>query len=307
VPPNKVIDLMALLGDTIDNIPGAKGIGEKGATELIQKYGTVENTLAHADEVPNKRYREALQQQKEQVLMSKQLATIETEVPLELELDKLKICDPNPTELIALYKELGFNSLLKELLASGAMEKSFAASAAGNGSASAAVATVEKRDYVQFANAEDLSSYLKKLPPKAPLSLWLNLDGGGRESEGFGTHLAGIELSSKAGEGRAIWADEKGEALKALQSILADEKRRKIVHDPKLFQLLAGKVEKIEHATQLYDYLLRPTTAKHDFADVAFRHFNVPMGGGAGERADYLQRLAPVLRKPVAEQGLEEV
>jgi len=307
VPPNKVIDLMALLGDTIDNIPGAKGIGEKGATELIQKYGTVENTLAHADEVPHKRYREALQQQKEQVLMSKQLATIETEVPLELELDKLKICDPNPTELIALYKELGFNSLLKELLASGAMEKSFAASAAGNGSASAAVATVEKRDYVQFANAEDLSSYLKKLPPKAPLSLWLNLDGGGRESEGFGTHLAGIELSSKAGEGRAIWADEKGEALKALQSILADEKRRKIVHDPKLFQLLAGKVEKIEHATQLYDYLLRPTTAKHDFADVAFRHFNVPMGGGAGERADYLQRLAPVLCKQVEERGLAEV
>ena len=52
---------MALLGDTIDNIPGAKGIGEKGATELIQKFGTVENALAHAHEVPNKRYREALE------------------------------------------------------------------------------------------------------------------------------------------------------------------------------------------------------------------------------------------------------
>jgi DNA polymerase-1 len=307
VPPNKVIDLMALLGDAIDNIPGAKGIGEKGATELIQKYGTVENTLAHADEVPNKRYREALQLQKEQVLMSKQLAAIETEVPLELELDKLKICDPNPAELIALYKELGFNSLLKELLASRAMEKSFVASAAGNGSSSLGVAAIEKKDYVQFANAQELSGYLKKLPPKAPLSLWLNLDGGGRESEGFGTHLAGIEFSSKAGEGRAIWADEKGEALQELQSILADGKRRKIVHDPKLFQLLAGKAEKIEHATQLYDYLLRPTTAKHDFADLVFRNFNVPMGGGAGERADYLQRIAPVLRKQVDEQGLAEV
>ena len=81
----------------------------------------------------------------------------------------------------------------------------------------------------------------------------------------------------------------------------------KIVHDPKLFQLLAGNLEKIEHATQLYDYLLRPTTAKHDFADVIFRSFNVPLGGGAGERADYLQRLAPVLRKQVEEQGLAEV
>ncbi|HEY1483566.1 MAG TPA: 5'-3' exonuclease H3TH domain-containing protein, partial [Candidatus Acidoferrum sp.] len=76
VSPEKVVDLMALLGDNIDNIPGAKGIGEKGATELIQKYGSVENALAHADEVPNKRYREALQQQKEQVMMSKQLAAI---------------------------------------------------------------------------------------------------------------------------------------------------------------------------------------------------------------------------------------
>src|SRR5713101_2272158 len=63
VPPERVIDVMALMGDTVDNIPGAKGIGEKGATELIQKYGSVENALDHADEVSNKRYREALQQQ----------------------------------------------------------------------------------------------------------------------------------------------------------------------------------------------------------------------------------------------------
>jgi DNA polymerase-1 len=307
VPPEKVIDLMALLGDNIDNIPGAKGIGEKGATELIQKYGSVENTLAHADEVANKRYREALQQQKEQVLMSKQLAAIDTNVPLELELDKLKVCDPNAAALIALYKELGFNSLLKELLASGAMENSLASSASGNGGGAAAAPAADKRDYAQFANAQELDAYLTKLPPKAPLALWLNLDLGGRETEGFGTHLAGIEFSSKAGEGRSVWADEKGDVLKALQKRLADEKRRKIVHDPKLFQLLAGQAETIEHATQLYDYLLRPTTAKHDFADVVFRHFNAPMGGGAGERADYLQRLAPVLRKQVEEQGLAEV
>jgi DNA polymerase I len=306
VPPTKVIDLMALLGDTIDNIPGAKGIGEKGATELIQKYGTVENALAHADEVPNKRYREALQQQKEQVLMSKQLATIETAVPLELELEKLKVCNPNSTELIELYRELGFNSLLKELLAGGAMEKSASSSTEGADSASSA-APVEKRDYVQFVNADELQGYLKKLPAKSPIALWLNLDLGGRESEGFGTHLAGIELSSKAGEGRAIWVDEKGEAHKMLEPMLRDEKRRKIVHDPKLFQLLAGRVDKIEHATQLYDYLLRPTTAKHDFADIVFRNFNAPIGGGAGERADDLQRLAPVLRKQIEEQGLTEV
>ena len=306
VPPDKVIDLMALLGDTVDNIPGAKGIGEKGAAELIQKYRSVENALAHADEVSNKRYREALQQQKPQVMMSKQLAAIETEVPLELDLDKLKVREPDSAALSELYRELGFNSLLKELLASGALERG-AAAGGGDESNGSAQASAEKKDYVQLANAEELRGYLKKLPAKAPLALWLNLDPGERESEGFGTHLAGIELSSKAGEGRAIWAGEKGEALQGLEPVLRDEKRRKIVHDPKLFQLLASRTEKIEHATQLYDYLLRPTTAKHEFEDVVFRNFNAPIGGGAGEHADYLQRLAPVLRKQVEEQGLAEV
>ncbi|MGB2668965.1 MAG: 5'-3' exonuclease H3TH domain-containing protein, partial [Candidatus Acidiferrum sp.] len=281
VPPGKVVDLMALLGDTIDNIPGAKGIGEKGATELIQKFGTVENALAHADEVANKRYREALQQQKEQVLMSKQLAAIETEVPLELDLAKLKMCDPDPAALSELYRELGFNSLLKELLASGAMEKTLAANGESQSGAATDTSGITK-DYAQLAGAEELRSYLKKLPVKEPLALWLNLDLGGRDAEGFGTHISSVELSSKPGEGRSLWADDEEEALKAIQPALADEKRRKIVHDPKLFQLLAGKVEKIEHATQLYDYLLRPTTAKHDFADVIFRNFNVPLGGGAG-------------------------
>src|SRR3982074_2640337 len=95
VPPEKVVDYMALLGDTIDNIPGAKGIGEKGAAELIKKYGSVESALDHADEVSNKRYREALQQQREQVLMSKQLATIATDVPLELDLNALQRREPD--------------------------------------------------------------------------------------------------------------------------------------------------------------------------------------------------------------------
>src|SRR6201993_3297661 len=119
VPPEKVIDLMALLGDTVDNIPGAKGIGEKGATELIQKYGSVESALDHADEVTNKRYREALQQQREQVMMSKQLATINLDVPLDVDLEKLHVRVSDPSALAELYRELGFNSLLKELLASG--------------------------------------------------------------------------------------------------------------------------------------------------------------------------------------------
>jgi DNA polymerase I len=296
VPPEKVIDVMALMGDTVDNIPGAKGIGEKGATELIQKYGSVEKALDHADEVSHKRYREALQQQREQVLMSKQLATIATDVPLELDLHALERREPDVPALASLYRELGFNSLLKEL-----------GTAAVASSAPVDSEAAAKRDYAQLADVAEFRAYLAKLPAKQPLAVWLNLETGERESEGFGTRIAAIEVSSKVGEGRSVWMDEKGEALKALAPLLSDPKGPKIVHDPKLFQLLTGPAANIQHATQLYSYLLRPTTANHNFADVVMRQFSVMLGGGAGERADYLQRLAPVLRQQVEEQQLADV
>ena len=296
VPPGKVIDLMALLGDTVDNIPGAKGIGEKGATELIQKYGSVEKALDHADEVTNKRYREALQQQREQVMMSKQLATIATNVPLELDLHALELRAPDVAALATLYRELGFNSLLREL-----------GTEAVSSSAPANSQSAAKTDYAQFATAAEFREYLNKLPAKQPLAVWLNLETGERESEGFGTRIASIEVSPRAGEGRSVWFDEKGEALKALAPLLADPKRPKIVHDAKLFQLLAGRAANIQHATQLYSYLVRPTTANHKFTDVVMRQFNAMLGGGAGERADYLQRLAPALRAQVEEQQLSSV
>ncbi len=293
VPPEKVIDVMALMGDTVDNIPGAKGIGEKGATELIQKYGSVERALDHADEVPNKRYREALQQEREQVLMSKQLATIATDVPLELDLQKLERHEPDVAALAALYRELGFNSLLKEL-----GSEAVASSAPASDSAKA------QTDYAQVATVDEFRAYLSKLPAKQPLSVWLGLEPGERETEGFGTRVSSIEVSSKAGEGRSVLFDQGGEALKALAPILADTKRAKIVHDPKLFQLLTARAANIQHATQLYSYLLRPTTANHNFSDVVMRQFNVMLSGAPGEHADYLQRLAPALRAQVDEQQL---
>jgi DNA polymerase-1 len=294
VTPEQVVDYMALFGDSIDNIPGAKGIGEKGAAELIQKYGNVESALDHAAEVPNKRYREALQQQREQVLLSKQLARIATDVPVTLELDKMLRREPDVAALTALYRELGFNSMLKELGAEAV------ATAAANEQAAV------KTDYVQLATVEEFRDYLATLPAKEPLSVWFNLETGDREAEGFGTQVASIEVSSKVGEGRSVWMDEKGEALKALAPLLADPKRPKIVHDPKLFQILGSRAANIKHATQIYSYLLRPTTGNHNFADVVMRQFNVMIGGGAGERADYLHRLAPVLRASVEAQQLTE-
>jgi DNA polymerase-1 len=295
VTPDKVVDVMSLMGDTIDNIPGAKGIGEKGARELIQKYGSVENALEHAAEVSNKRYREALQQQREQVLMSKQLATLATQVPVDLDLPSLERHEPDLNALSALYRELGFNSLLREL-GSEAVAASVPASA-----------PVVETDYEQLASAAEFDAYLKKLSAGQPLAVWLNLETGEREAEGFGTRVASIEVSSKAGEGRSVWLDEKGEALRTLAQALADGMRPKIVHDPKLLQILGGPAQNIQHATQIYSYLLRPTTANHNFADVVMRQFNAMLSGAPGESADYLHRLAPALRAQIDTQELQSV
>ena len=86
VPPEKVVDVMALRGDSVDNIPGAPGIGDKGSVELIVEFGSVEAVLDRAAEVKRKSYRESLEQNRDAVLLSKELVTIDCHVPLPLDL-----------------------------------------------------------------------------------------------------------------------------------------------------------------------------------------------------------------------------
>src|SRR5450631_3384708 len=127
VPPDKVADVMALMGDSIDNIPGAKGIGEKGAKELIRRFGSAEAALDRAKEVEGKRYREALENSREAVLMSKKLAVINLDAPVKLVLEDLRANDPDVEALRALYAELGFTSLLRDLPAAPAAASALAA------------------------------------------------------------------------------------------------------------------------------------------------------------------------------------
>src|SRR6201996_1590604 len=115
VPPERVVDVMALRGDAIDNIPGAPGIGDKGSVELIQHFGSVEAALEHASEVKRKTYRESLENNRDTVLLSKELVTIHCEVPVELVLDNMRTQAPDVSACRALFNELEFTSLLKEL------------------------------------------------------------------------------------------------------------------------------------------------------------------------------------------------
>jgi DNA polymerase-1 len=115
VPPERVVDYLALVGDSSDNVPGVKGIGEKTAQELIAQFGPLEAILAHAAEVPKKRPREALLAQGDAARLSKQLVTIHTDVPITLDPAALRVEAPDTEALRRLYLELEFTSLLRDL------------------------------------------------------------------------------------------------------------------------------------------------------------------------------------------------
>ncbi len=115
VPPSQVVDYLAMVGDAADNIPGVRGIGEKGAAELLRAYGDLENILAHADEVKNKRQREGLQQCAAEARLSQRLATIKRDVPVALDLEGWRRRSPDNVALGKLYAELEFTSLLRQV------------------------------------------------------------------------------------------------------------------------------------------------------------------------------------------------
>src|SRR5437868_5838888 len=116
VGPRQVIDVMALRGDSIDNIPGAPGIGDKGSGELMKRFGSVENALDHAEEVERKTYRESLLHNRNVVLRSKDLVTIDTNVPVHLNLAAMQAQEPDYEACRALFNELEFTTLLKNFV-----------------------------------------------------------------------------------------------------------------------------------------------------------------------------------------------
>jgi len=115
VPPERVVDYLALVGDASDNVPGVKGIGEKTARQLIEQYGDLEAILAHAPEVPGKRAREALLAEADQARLSRTLVTVRRDVPVTLDLESLRVTPPDAARLRRLLTELEFHELLHRL------------------------------------------------------------------------------------------------------------------------------------------------------------------------------------------------
>ena len=304
VPPERVVDVMALRGDSIDNIPGAPGIGDKGSVELIKRFGSVEAALDHAAEVERKTYRESLLNNREAVMFSKKMATIDCNVPVELDVESMRMGQPDVESLRVLFTELEFTSLLKELLP---------------------VVEVSETQYGEAGSAEEVEAVLNKVSAQTPLAIALELEpsqeaGIAAEADQESDENPTLPLSdstspSPASRAMAISATpgtalkvETSEARSRLVAALADEKLPKAIHDLKT-TLHALEPESIslrgvEHDSALYSYLLDPTYTSHRLPDVALRRFNLKMSGTLAESADITGRLATVLRREVEDQHL---
>src|SRR5437667_2952322 len=307
VPPERVVDVMALRGDSIDNIPGAPGIGEKGSVELIKRFGTVEAALDRAAEVERRTYRESLQNNREAVVISKKLETIDRDVPIGLDVDAMKAGEPDIQALRALFTELEFTSLLKDLLP---------------------VVEVAEGDYREAKSAADIEAELSALPPGGVLAVAVDseaqpqskLEDEAEEAEEEMLPLSTtvtapeparcIAISAAAGKALTISAEVDG-AGSRLRDALADEKLPKAIHD---FKAAVHSLEQrgimlrdVQHDPMLYSYLLDPTYSSHRLPDVALRRFSLKLSGNVAESADVTGRLASTLRREVEECGLLNV
>jgi len=311
VPPSKVVDVMALRGDAVDNIPGAPGIGDKGSVELIQRFGSVEQALERAAEVEKKTYRESLQNNRDNILYSKQLVTIDTDVAVELDVSAMKVGEPDVEALRALFAELEFTSLLKELLP---------------------VVEVKEGDYREIKSKAEFEEYLRGLGENAPLALaipteqsesveeddeepqpaqsgFLALQDADTEDQSA-VGLKRLAVSNAPGAGAMVALDDKALADR-VKSALEDPTLPKTVHDFKLalhhFSEQGIALTGVRHDPMLYSYLLDPTYSSHSLPEVALRRFNLKLSGNLAEAADVTGRLASALRKEVDEQGLTSV
>jgi len=115
VAPEQIVDFLSLLGDSVDNIPGAPGVGEKTAAQLLQTYGTLDNLLAHVSDIARPKLRDSLSSSAQRLLANRQLITLQADITLPIGLESLMVQPPDAGALAVLYRRFGFKSLLADL------------------------------------------------------------------------------------------------------------------------------------------------------------------------------------------------
>lgn len=287
VPPEQIVDLLALLGDKVDNVPGVPGVGQKGAGELLAKYGSLDGILAHLDEIKG-RSKKALEEHRDQALLSRALVTIDTKCELPMSIEELTIPAPDLDRVDALYRELEFYSLL-------------------SGGAGPEVEQGEAELGV-IASVDELDALLARIGTSTAVfsTVW--------EPPSFITgELVGVALATSATEARFVplFGGEGAlgdPALSRLKAWLEDPSRPKVTHDVRdqwtVWARRGVDIQGVVFDTQLASFLVDPTKIiPHRIEQVVREYLHralapekTLLGSGKGQRrfADVpLSELAP--------------
>lgn len=281
VTPDQIPDLLALKGDSIDNIPGAPGIGEKGAVEIVNRFGTVEQAIERAAEITKRIQRESLTNHKEQILLSKKLATIDTTVPVEWKLDDLVIQPPDSPRLRELYKELEFFSLMKDL-------EPAPADSSG--------------DWGVLNSEAEVTAFCDSLDASRPVAICLAV-----AAEGELALESMIGIAQDMRRGRAVPERFYSE----LKPLLASP-HPKITHDWKLLQLELARhglqAEGVDRDLMLEAFLINPDPSAEDIDKLASRYLDRRIGGAVEQRAGSIVELAELLAIQInGKPGLQQL
>ncbi len=320
VRPDQVVDVLALMGDAVDNVKGVPGIGEKGARELIATYGSLDALLERATEVPQKRYRNALSSHAEAARDSRTLVQIHTDAPVTYEPEALRYTGPDPQRCFELFSALGFRSLVAEF---------------------APTASTVANDYSVVRSVAELDRLVADVRAAGRCGLRVLSD----SSHAMSARLVGIVISIEAHEARYVPLDHRAlgdeselgmaTAMTRLGPLLSDASVLKNGHDLKLDAVVLARhgisLDGLDVDTMLLSYLIDATRSAHTLDDLALEHLGyqvIPieevLGKGAkamtfadlppegvleyaGERSDVALQLSDSLRPQLAEIALEKL
>jgi DNA polymerase-1 len=320
VRPDQVLDVLALMGDSIDNIKGVPGIGEKGARDLIAAHGTLDALLAAAPSLDQKRYREALVTHAESARASRELARIRTDVPVTFDPDAVRYRGPSRERAFALFSSLGFRTLVSDY---------------------APTAATASRDYAVVQSVDELAALAADLEAAGRIGIAAI----GPEGSAVRMPVVGWSFSARPGSAQYVPLGHTGladtpnlaarDVFSRLGPVLRNPAIAKVGHDLKAAAIAAGRegvaLEGADVDTQIASYLLDATRSDHSIEGLALERAGYKpaseedvLGKGvkaltldavpasslaafAGERADLPLTLAPGLESDMKEAGLASV
>ncbi|HEX7331221.1 MAG TPA: DNA polymerase I [Pyrinomonadaceae bacterium] len=315
VTADKLVDLLGLMGDAIDNIPGAPGIGSKGAVQIIQQFGSIEAALENWESVKHKTYRESLHNNAEMIRQSRELARIRLDLDMQLDLEAIKARPPDRSAAYELFRELEFTLLTKEYADAAVARPASAESA---------------RNYRIVQTKSDLDNLVRTLFDAESVGVAVadSTPAGTGEQECF-TELQttrGIAFSTEAGISAYVdlekFSGGVDSAIATLRDVLSNGLIEKSVHDLKravgLLDRFNITLEGVKDDTYLAAYLLDPNRSKYELLDLAREALDVDTGHTPAANwpetawqtafaADMIAQTAQVLHNRILDKNLETI